>query len=93
MGIVGFEPATSWWPSNMTVIFNTTEKLYPFTIFNKLFFIWKSNFDNQFEKIEQASPGFIFDLVQFGSTLDFDIRIKCIFRVLVRAIFRKEKRN
>ena len=60
---VGFEPATSWWSSNMAIIFNTTEKLYPFTISNKLFFfIWIANFDNQFEKIEQASSGFIFDL-------------------------------
>ena len=44
MGVVGFEPATSWWSSNMTIIFNTTEKLYPFTISNKLFFYLDSQF-------------------------------------------------
>ena len=46
-------------------------KFYPFTISNELCFIWISNFDNQFEKIEQASPGFIFDLLK-DAQLDCD---------------------
>ena len=63
MGVVGFEPATSWWSSNMTIIFNTTEKLYPFTISNKLFFLsGLPILIINLKKIEQASPGFIFDL-------------------------------